>query len=505
MTASARYGALSAPRTTVLWRAREGSRLTIPGLIPEEGQNEHSTYAQPYQSVGARCVAGLSAQLLLALFPPNVPFYKLELDETTAAQLGTQLGEANEKLAVIARTAYSLMNGTSLGAILGELIRHLIVAGNVLLYLPEDERPRLFRIDQYVVKRDDCGDLLEAVVKEEIYPSALDPETRLAVGLTDADPEKNEEKVEVFTHIVREGGNVKWHQEIKGTKVPSSEGTAPRDSSPWLALRWLAIPGNDWGRGHVTEYIGDLWSLEDLSKAMVQFAAEAARIIHIVDPNSGIDVEELASAETGDYLNGYADRVKTLQLDKFQDWGVINQLAERIEKRVSDAFLLRSGAVRNAERVTAEEVRGVAQELETTLGGTYTVLAAELQLPLVRRFLYIGARKQAIPKLPKAVQPKVVTGFDALGRTASVQRIKMWAADLQAILGPQAVAQLINGDELSKRLGEGYGVEGLKDLVKAPEQQQQEQQQGTQAQVMAAAAPHIVKGVVDAAAQNQTQ
>jgi hypothetical protein len=495
-TAAALYGARSAARDPVLQRARDASRLTIPGLIPVEGQNEHTVFEQPYQSLGARCVSSLSANLLLTVFPPNLPFYRLNVDEDTAKQLGTQLGEANAKLAVIGRTTYSLMTGASLRPILMEVIRHLIVAGNCLLHVAED-RVRFFRLDQYVVKRDSSGRWVEIIVVEKVYPSTLDAETRAAVGL-DTPPEgQAEQQVEVYTLIRKANGQVQQHQEIKGKVVPGSQGGSPADAAGWIPLRWLVVPGSDYGRSHVTENIGDLMSLEDISKSMVQFAAAASRIIHIVDPNAGIDVEELAEAETGDFLTGYRDRISTLQLDKSQDWQVLNQLAERLEQRIAAAFLLRSGVMRDAERVTAEEVRIVAQELENTLGGTYTVLSDELQLPLVKRYLYLGVKKGRVPKLPKSIQPVIVTGFDALGRAHSVNRIRAWAADMKQIMG-EAFNALINGDELAKRMGEGHGVDGLEDLIKSAEQQQADQQNAAMAQAGQAAAPHLAKAGVDA-------
>ncbi len=491
--AAARYTVMSAVRQTVLERARKASALTIPGIIPLDGQNEHSTFEQPYQSLGARCVSHLSSALLLALFPPNLPFFRLNIDELTAKGLGDGLGETQGKLSVLARVVYSLMEGAQLRPTMVEVLRHLIVAGNALLFVPEKGTPRIFRLDQFVLRRDQEGRLIEAVAHEKVYPSSLDEGFRASAGLDVT----SEEMVDLHTYIERVEDKVLWRQEVKGQLVPESEGTAPADASPWIALRWLSVPGSDYGRSHVTEYIGDFLSLEDLYKAMVQFAAEASRIIRMVDPNSGIDVEELAEAETGDFILGNADRVKTLQLDKSQDWAVMSNLAERLEQRLSAAFLLRTGVTRDAERVTAEEVRLVAQELENVLGGTYTVLSAELQLPLVRRFMWVGVRLNRVPELPSTITPAVVTGFDALGRAHGANRIRAWIADLQA--AGFDVPGLLKGPEVARRLGDSHGVDGLDDLLKTEEDQAAEAEQAQSAAAMQSAVPHIAKAAGEAA------
>ena len=56
-------------------------------------------------------------------------------------------------------------------------------------------------------------------------------------------------------------------------------------------------------------------------------------------------------------------------------------------RRLGAAFLLNTAVTRDAERVTAQEIRMQAQELESSLGGVYSRLANELQLPLAKRLL----------------------------------------------------------------------------------------------------------------------
>jgi len=294
------------------------------------------------------------------------------------------------------------------------------------------------------------------------------------------------------------GDDVVHYQEINGIIVPGSEGKSPKDQSGWLALRWQAIPGSDYGRAHVSEYIGDLLSLEDLCKAIIQFAAVASRIIHIVDPNAMVDVEELAAAETGDFITGYIDKIKALQLDKSMDFSVASSVAERIELRLSHAFMLQSGTVRDAERVTAEEIRAMAQELENVLGGVYTVLSAEFQLPLVRRLLYVLIRNGDAPDLPKTIQPVVVTGFEALGRNHSANKLRMWMTDMTNIYGPEIVKQITDPSEVGRRFADSYGIEDVESLIKAADLVADEQQAGMMNQALMAAAPQIAKGAADA-------
>ncbi len=68
-------------REIYLERARDSAELTIPYLVPEKGSNSATNYPTPYQSVGSRGVMNLASKLMLALFPPQAPFFRLDVDD----------------------------------------------------------------------------------------------------------------------------------------------------------------------------------------------------------------------------------------------------------------------------------------------------------------------------------------------------------------------------------------------------------------------------------------
>lgn len=501
--AKKRYEALKGKRSNVLTQAREASRLTIPGLIPEEGQSDpHGATEQPYTSNGARFVNNVSAKLLLTLFPPERPFFKPAISPDVAEQMGAGLGQANEALATIAVQAMVIADASMARTIWMEALRHLVVAGNALVYQPDNgDQLRLWRLDQYVVVRGRNGVLREAVVRDEILPSELSEEVRTAcnVEYDPAKPEKDD-PVELFTRVYLDGDNVRHYEEINSVVVPGSEGSVAQKSSGWQALRWQAVPGSHYGRSYVTEYAGDFLSLEDASKSILKFAIEAARIIRLVNPNAGVDVEELAKAESGDWLHGMRDQVQTLQLEKNSDFQIVWHMAESIERRLAQAFLITTNSIRDAERVTAEEIRAIAQELEDALGGTYTVLSSEVQRPYAQRLLYILSRQGKAPPLPDSVEIKIVTGFTALGQNHESVALRTWLQAMIDIFGQGWVAQNVDGNEVALRLGVSQGVVDVEKLLKSPDTVAKETQQGALTEGAIRAAPQIAQGVMNAAA-----
>ena len=96
-TAQSLYTQLEGQRWSFLDRARTSAELTIPYVLPPEGHGPHTKYYTPYQGIGARGVNNLASKLLLALLPPNAPFFRLVIDryelEKAKAEMGEEQGE----------------------------------------------------------------------------------------------------------------------------------------------------------------------------------------------------------------------------------------------------------------------------------------------------------------------------------------------------------------------------------------------------------------------------
>lgn len=483
MSAKALYQRLSTERDNVLEVARKCASLTIPAVLPPDGTNNSSPPKTPYQALGAYCVNNLAAKVMLALYPQGTSFFRLVIPESVSAASdipADQRAEIVKRLTAIENRALQKFEASPVRAQKTEVILHLVVAGNVLTYFRSLDKFRVFRLDQYVCKRDAAGNPMDVVVHETVPPEEFTADERVFLQI----PPEQKKAVSVYTHVTWAEGRCRWHQEVNNKQVPGSAGSSPADASPWNPLRWKAVPGMDYGRGHCEEYLGDLLSLEGLSQAIVEFAAVASKILLVVKPGAQTNVVEVNRARSGDAITGVLDDIGILQLDKYADFQVVQKVKAEIEERISRAFLLRSGVTRDAERVTAEEVRGTAQELEDALGGVYTVLALEEQYPFVRRHLAVLTKDRVIPPLPAgAVEPTIVTGFQALGRNHELNRIRGFIGDMTSMFGPDVTARYVNISDIAARLGSGWGVTAASALIKSADQIAAEDAAAQQAQM----------------------
>lgn len=501
-TAQSIYTSLESQRDVYLERARECAKLTLPMLMPEAGSTSSTDFPTPYQGLGARGVNNLASALLMSLLPPNQPMFRLVVDKMAIRPLGEMDEIKTEIDATLSEIERSVMQEIeTIQARVGtfEALKHLIVTGNVLIYLPNEGGMRVFRMDSYVVKRDALGNPKCIVTKESVSAYELPEEYAEYVDMTKPG---YEDTVDLYTKIEWVRGRVRVIQEIGGKEIESTKGSYPEDRAPWMPLRMCRVDGEDWGRSYVEELIGDLRSLEGLSQAIVEASAAAAKLVLLVNPNGSTRMRTLAKARSGDIIEGNPLDVGVLQANKGQDLNTALLTMNTIKERLSYAFLLTEATIRNAERVTAEEVRLVIQSIERQLGGIYSVLSQEFQLPLVRRVMERMQRANRLPEVPeKYVKPTIITGIEALGRGNDLNKLDVFLAGAAQVVGPQMLQEYVNISEYLARRAASLGID-TKGLIISQEELQAKMEAARQAQMQDKYGPVLMGAVAKGAVDN---
>jgi len=488
MSAKERYDYLSSDRSQFLSEAEDATKLTLPYLI--RGHEEHSRGMKqlntPWQSVGAKGVVALASKLSLSLVPPQTSFFKLQLDES---QLGEEFppevkSELDLSFAKIERTILDAIAASDDRVVIHQALQHLVVGGNALIFMGKAGL-KLFPLNRYVIERDGNGKVIEIVTRERINKKLIEnllpkEDQKDEYDSVVDDTKTDKEECDIYTHVTRDNNRFLWHQEVYGKIIPGSISKAPVDTTPWLPLRFNTVDGEAYGRGRVGQFIGDLKSLEALSQALVEGSAAAAKVVFTVSPSSTTKPATLAKAGNGAIVQGRPDDIGVIQVGKTADFQTAYQLMATLEGRLNEAFLILS--VRDSERTTAQEVQMTQMELEQQLGGLFGLLTVEFLVPYLNRKLSVFQKTGEIPKIPKGmVKPIIVAGINALGRGQDVQALGSFLTTIAQTMGPEAIAQYINPDEVIKRLAAAQGIDVL-NLVKSMQEIQQEKQQAMQQQ-----------------------
>lgn len=497
-TAQEAWSTLDAKRSGLLTKAERYAGLTIAKIcLKEEVDSNNTDETHDYQSLGAQGVNHLSNKLMLAMFAPSRPFAKLVAGDKTKADLakaGVTEVQLDQILADGERKAVKALDEKGQRPVLYLVMRHLIVVGNVLLYLGK-ENMRAIGLRNYVVQRNIEGQVKQLVVRELIRFDELDTTIQKLL----ATRYRDEDKVSYYKWSKREdNGSYTMSSWVNGDRLPKEyNGRWPADRFPFLALTWDMADESDYGTGLVEEYAGDLEALSILSEAVVDGAVLGTEYRMLVNPNGITSVDDMKDSENGDYLPGLPNDISPTTGGNPQSIEVAERIMDRYERRVGRGFLMGSAVIRDAERVTTEEVRLAANELETAYGGRYSTLGSSLQKP-VAQWLFDAIKLQLGGT---DIKVTIVTGLDALSRNGDLENFRLAMSDLATItqVPPDLLARL-KLQEIAAFIGQGRNIDLAKFVLNDAEfAEQQQAAQASRVQESAATAGG------EAAAQNMAQ
>ena len=158
----------------------------------------------------------LASKLMLALFPPQAPFFRIDVDELVYKSIE---GDPQQKKIIeqgLAKIEKSVMDNIEVQndrVAVYEALKHLIVGGNCLLHLT-DTGLRTYRLENYVVKRDPQGHVLKIIIKESVVPDTLP--LKIAKALGKEQDTQQDKTLDLYTCVRKEGKKYIVHQEVKG-------------------------------------------------------------------------------------------------------------------------------------------------------------------------------------------------------------------------------------------------------------------------------------------------
>lgn len=472
---------------------------TLPHTYPEEDDTAGEEMQHDYQSLGAQAANHLSNKIVMTLFAPARPFFRLELTADQKAELHEQNVSAAEIESItgsVEKEAMRNMEKVRLRTSVIAAVKALICVGNSLMYFPKQDdskkmqNSQVYSLRDYVITRDLSGNMLQLITRDRRVCSTLSDDLRLQCKVKG---HSDEDKIELFTGVTRqEDGKFFVKQELGEVGIASTDfGIMLEKDLPWIPLTWNLVRGQDYGIGLVEEYAGDFSVYSKLSESVLNLASIAADIKILVSPMGQTDVTTLNESPSGTYVHGNIEDIAYLQLEKMADFKFVQEVMADYSRRIGSAFLLNSQVTRDAERVTAEEIRLQANELEASLGGVYSRLAEEMQQPLARMLIATVNSELA------DIEPTVLTGIESLSRNSEHDQMMMFLNDLAIFNNiPEALIGEIKLGDMAKILATNRGIEHDK-FLKSDEDKKADEQaaiaanaqaEGAQAQAQAAGA-----------------
>ncbi|MES9824726.1 MAG: portal protein [Candidatus Thiodiazotropha endolucinida] len=467
-TISDEYESSLYERDEIIRKAKQSALYTIPTLM--RSLSDSHEYISCNQSIGAQGVNHLASKLLHVLMPTHTSFARLSvIDKVDDDDDESDVEQVNQLLSSIERIIKSLMEEVDIRSDIFECLKHLIVTGNCLVVVNDTGKLNIIPIENYVIQRDDSDNVLKILIKKTVDRSTLPPKYNQYTSLVpdNNSPSKHivdRNSVDIYTKIYRKKNKWVVEEEIENNKYHL--GYYDLDKSPYIPLRFTKLYGNSYGASHVDNIINDLVNFDKLTSSLTDTGHINSKVLFIVSPSSSLDINKLSRAQSGDFVTGEIGDISTLQVNKASDYNVANNIWSGLRREISDFFFMGQAVTRPAERVTAEEIRYMARQIDESLGGVVSILSQEMQLPLYRRFYSIAEKKKIIPLLPAGtVEPVIVTGIAAFARSFTLESFKEFASVTMNLLGPDAIGKYLSEQELLMRIASDLGLE-IKSLLK---------------------------------------
>lgn len=440
-----RFATLDSDRGSTLDRAVLCSELTVPYIFMEDGSSAQDDLSREYvQGFGAKLVNNLVGKFALTILPPAQPFYRFSPTEEALTQVANgneqAINEIEKILSTKEEAVLRYINKSNFRKSLYPALRLSVVTGDSLIEMQDDDTFRVFNMRNYVIKRDSSGNIIDLVIKEMINKNAVPDDITVS--------DNTDEEIELYTRMELVDGTFNFYQEIDGNKI--NETTYKDFNEKFISLPFSLVLGEDYGRSYVEEHLGTFISLNKNLKVIVESGIVNAKTIFTLNPNGMTKYKDFVNAKNGDAIIGNETDIGIVRTNKFNDLQITYSMVQDYKKELSEAFLMGSSAVRDAERVTAREIQLIANELETSFGGIYTYISSSVQLPLIN----LALSKLKI-NLTKDVEVIVTAGVEALGRNVEITKLNNMIQELVIL------SNLVGSETVAKHINTGSIVAGI--------------------------------------------
>ena len=513
--AEVRYGILEPHRETFIQDGQLCSMLTFPEVLPYYDRNysENPQTYVPWSSVGAQGVSALSSEFHLKLFPPNVPFFRIEVDEIAVRMVEERKNQEIENaiaagvspnqlpsieensvskikadVVAIERNLMKMYNAIGIDHVLKEVFVHLLITGNILLEI-RNTYCRTYGLDQYVINRTPSGDVEEILIKEMISISNLPDKVvekykqRLAVDEKNKDQRSPKDDATVYTWVKfnYKDGYAYSFKTIFNEVIEGTEEIWPIGGCPYIPCRFTAHHNEDYGRAYVMQVHADLQVMNAMTRAVARAHIESCRLLKIMAADSGFTTDSYMKAPVGSVLQGRPGSILPVETGKLQEIQAAYNYMKETEHKINRFFARPESAERKGERVTAYEWEQKINALQSTNAGTYSVIAREVQTMIVTRLMFMALQAQKIPEAfvinfdNDNIMIKMFTGLAAVGRHEDYTQLRTAAQEIVQLVGPQQLPEFIHLNEFFSRIFTSLGVNSDNLVVTAEEQAQRQQ------------------------------
>lgn len=451
-------------------------------------------------------VDNFDSKLHRTLFPVNRSFFMFDVPTKQLEELGVDAVAANTAVEKAVAGCMDILKKKRLYSVLPSLFENCTVTGNGLLYmgLSFSDKIQFISPADFVWRRTASGDVREIIIREVIALEDVHDKDLKKALIEDA-------KVDFSKHKSEDNNNAGVLEAVQAYIYVQIDHTGKqlisRYVGPYKVGKTITKSANEpifipvaptlpvksqYGIGKVKNAVSSILQIRNATQAYNNMNNLIASMKIAIAPSAYNAVKDSASNTGSKYIP-----LKSADDMKLMPWGNVNMQGtdnsfQIAKSEISRIFQMDSGLVRDAERVTAEEIRLLAEELNAANADLLSSYADQLQEPLVKYALYHleleDSEGNSVTDAIKELEVRILTGTEAIGKVSESDNLSTMLVEVSRLKDiPEDVRPMLKIDNIVKMYAQGRGLQTA-EIVKSQEEMAQEAQAAKESQQEAQAA-----------------
>lgn len=327
----------------------------------------------------------------------------------------------NSELSKIAKLVFAYLDSSNFSTASSEMYFDLGIGTGVLLMLEGDEiKPLNFLalpLAEISLEEGRFGEIC-ALYRKKTHKTkdlkATWPKGKFGVELEKIISGEKKDKdgkqiteVEIMEAIYLDYESQDWYYDVIHFTTETRIMSETYKEAPFVAPRWLKIPGFATGIGPFVMAMADIKTLNKMKEYMLQLAALNIFGIYTVTNNSSINLSGGNLSKPGTFItvesNGGSNGPSISELPRSGNFQVQEFIHEDLKNQIRQVMLDNRLPQEAGPVQTAFEISQRIKELSTDIGSAFGRIMFEYILPLFRRTISILIKKGKI-QVPKEVE-----------------------------------------------------------------------------------------------------
>ena len=490
MTSKQLFDKLKAKRSRheEIWEL--SAQYTLPHVYMSDEDRERGIEPEDLiigDSIGAECLSNLGSQILKIAFPAQGTFFTVTAKKNAELLGGLSDSQRDTIYRKVEEASMLGLYKRGLHSQKTPMMQKMLALGDTIYSVPKvkKEKIQVYDNNDVVIKRTRNGVVSDVIVKEKTEYRFLSESAKMQLREKGRQFRHDSDEVCMYTHeYLNNDDKYSLTYSIDDVQLDMPENFVTSSGRKFQVSSLTTVRGSHYGTGIVTQYLSLIHKANVYADTATDTAVAGSLVNWAVHPNANVRPEEWANREQGEPFGVKPDDIKAITADVGTHLQITQIMYAEIVRTLSRVFLLPQAVQRDAERVTAQEIRMIASRLEETHAGLYATIAEGLQRTLADIGMSLINDEELTPYLDE-LEVNLVTAMEAMSKGLELDNMLASLGDTTILNSvPPQIAETLKLPEITSTIFNNRNVNADK-YIKSQEEIEAEQERQAELQAKA--------------------